>query len=146
MTTKSLIRPSLFKVFKDASPIISCILAIVFSIYNCHYEKIGSEVKNIEDEIDFDLPDGWSFARINSLVYIQTGASFKKEQATTDSTQTRVLRGGNILQGEYKFFDNDIFIDSQLVSDSILLLKNDLITPAVTSIENIGKLALIEQD
>jgi type I restriction enzyme S subunit len=92
------------------------------------------------------LPDGWAFARINSLVYIQTGASFKKEQATTDSTQTRVLRGGNILQGEYKFFDNDIFIDSQLVSDSILLLKNDLITPAVTSIENIGKLALIEQD
>ena len=91
------------------------------------------------------MPDGWAFARINSLVYIQTGASFKKEQATTDSTQTRVLRGGNILQGEYKFFDNDIFIDSQLVSDSILLLKNDLITPAVTSIENIGKLALIEQ-
>ena len=119
---------------------------MIFSIDNCHYEKIGSEVKNIEDEIDFDLPDGWAFARINSLVYIQTGASFKKEQATTDSTQTRVLRGGNILQGEYKFFDNDIFIDSQLVSDSILLLKNDLITPAVTSIENIGKLALIEQD
>ena len=113
---------------------------------SCYYEKVGSEVKNINDEIDFDLPDGWAFARMNSLVYIQTGASFKKEQATADSTQTRVLRGGNILQGEYKFFDNDIFIDSQLVSDSILLLKNDLITPAVTSIENIGKLALIEQD
>lgn len=129
MKAKSLIRPSLFKVFKGAKPIISCIFEIVFSIDNCHYEKIGTEVKNIEDEIDFDLPDGWSFARINSLVYIQTGASFKKEQATTDSTQTRVLRGGNILQGEYKFFDNDIFIDSQLVSDSILLLKNDLILP-----------------
>ena len=91
------------------------------------------------------MPDGWAFARINSLVYIQTGASFKKEQATTDSTQTRVLRGGNILQGEYKFFDNDIFIDKQLVAESILLLENDLITPAVTSIENIGKLALIEK-
>ena len=90
---------------------------------NCHYEKVGSEVKNIDDEIDFDLPDGWAFARINSLVYIQTGASFKKEQATTDSTQTRVLRGGNILQGEYKFFDNDIFIDKQLVAESILLLE-----------------------
>ena len=91
------------------------------------------------------MPDGWAFARINSLVYIQTGASFKKEQATTDSTQTRVLRGGNILQGEYKFFDNDIFINKELVAESILLLENDLITPAVTSIENIGKLALIEK-
>ena len=26
---------------------------------NCYYEKTGSEVKNITDEIDFDLPDGW---------------------------------------------------------------------------------------
>lgn len=32
------------------------------------------------------------------------------------------------------------------MSDNILLRQNDIITPAVTSIENIGKLALIEQD
>ncbi|MBQ4443644.1 MAG: restriction endonuclease subunit S, partial [Clostridia bacterium] len=114
---------------------------------NCHYEKIGNEVRNIEDEVsDFDLPEGWAFARISSLFYIQTGASFKKEQATNDITQTRVLRGGNILQGEYRFLDNDIFINPKLVSDSILLQRNDLITPAVTSIENIGKLALVEHN
>ena len=104
------------------------------------------EVKNITDEIDFDLPDGWAFARINSLFFIQTGASFKKEQATSDVTQTRILRGGNILQGEYRFFENDIFVDSKLIQDSIILKNNDLITPAVTSIENIGKLARIEKD
>ena len=113
---------------------------------NCYYEKTGSEVKNITDEIDFDLPDGWAFARINSLFFIQTGASFKKEQATSDFTQTRILRGGNILQGEYRFFENDIFVDSKLIQDSIILKNNDLITPAVTSIENIGKLARIEKD
>ena len=113
---------------------------------NCYYEKTGSEVKNITGEIDFDLPDGWAFARINSLFFIQTGASFKKEQATSDFTQTRILRGGNILQGEYRFFENDIFVDSKLIQDSIILKNNDLITPAVTSIENIGKLARIEKD
>ena len=113
---------------------------------NCYYEKTGPEVKNITGEIDFDLPDGWAFARINSLFFIQTGASFKKEQATGDFTQTRILRGGNILQGEYRFFENDIFVDSKLIQDSIILKNNDLITPAVTSIENIGKLARIEKD
>ena len=113
---------------------------------NCYYEKTGSEVKNITDEIDFDLPDGWAFARINSLFFIQTGASFKNEQATSDFTQTRILRGGNILQGEFRFFENDIFVDSKLIQDSIILKNNDLITPAVTSIENIGKLARIEKD
>ena len=118
----------------------------IFLSYNCYYEKTGSEVKNITDEIPFDLPDGWAFARINSLFFIQTGASFKKEQATSDFTQTRILRGGNILQGEYRFFENDIFVDSKLIQDSIILKNNDLITPAVTSIENIGKLARIEKD
>ena len=113
---------------------------------NCYYEKTGLEVKNITDEIDFDLPDGWAFARINSLFFIQTGASFKKEQATSDVTQTRILRGGNILQGEYRFFENDIFVDSKLIQYSMILKNNDLITPAVTSIENIGKLARIEKD
>ena len=113
---------------------------------NRHYEKVGNEVKDITDEIDFELPDGWRLARIGSLFYIQTGASFKKEQATNDKTKIRILRGGNIIQNGYSFFDNDIFIDHNLVSDNILLRQNDIITPAVTSIENIGKLALIERD
>ena len=114
---------------------------------NRHYEKFADgTVKCIEDEIDFDLPEGWAFARINALFYIQTGASFKKEQSTNDISQIRVLRGGNILQGEYRFFDNDIFIDDHLISSNILLRVNDLITPAVTSIENIGKLALIDKN
>ena len=80
------------------------------------------------------------------MFFIQTGASFKKEQATNDKTKIRILRGGNIVQNEYSFFDNDIFIDNDLVSDNILLRQNDIITPAVTSIENIGKLALIERN
>ena len=113
---------------------------------NRHYGKVGNEVKNITDEIDFDLPDGWGIARIGFLFYIQTGASFKKEQATNDKTKIRILRGGNIVQNGYSFFDNDIFIDYSLVSNNILLRQNDIITPAVTSIENIGKLALIERD
>ena len=113
---------------------------------NRYYEKMGNEVKDITNEIDFDLPVGWSFARLSSLFSIQTGASFKKEQASNDKTKIRILRGGNITQNGYYFFDNDIFIDRILVANSILLRKNDIITPAVTSLENIGKLALIGCD
>ena len=91
------------------------------------------------------MPEGWEFAKISTLLNIQTGASFKKESATTNQKLVRVLRGGNILNGSYHFFDNDIFLDNNLVPDSILLQRNDLITPAVTSIENIGKIARVEQ-
>ena len=114
---------------------------------NRHYEKVGNNTPVcIDDEVsEFDLPEGWEFAKISTLLNIQTGASFKKESATTNQKLVRVLRGGNILNGSYHFFDNDIFLDNNLVPDSILLWRNDLITPAVTSIENIGKIARVEQ-
>ena len=114
---------------------------------NRYYEKVGNNAPVcIDDEVsEFDLPEGWEFAKISTLLNIQTGASFKKESATTNQKLVRVLRGGNILNGSYHFFDNDIFLDNNLVPDSILLWRNDLITPAVTSIENIGKIARVEQ-
>ena len=40
---------------------------------NCHYEKIGSEVKNIEDEIPFEIPDSWCWVRFPQLVYFELG-------------------------------------------------------------------------
>ena len=56
----------------------------------------------------------------------------------------RVLRGGNISPLRLSLKDDDIFISSDLVKDNILLKKNDIVTPAVTSLENIGKMARVE--
>ncbi|RXZ57816.1 type I restriction endonuclease subunit S, partial [Candidatus Borkfalkia ceftriaxoniphila] len=28
---------------------------------NRHYEKVGNEIKDITEEIDFELPDGWEY-------------------------------------------------------------------------------------
>lgn len=33
---------------------------------NCYYEKIGKEVKNINDEIPFEIPNSWAWQRIGS--------------------------------------------------------------------------------
>ena len=113
---------------------------------NCYYEKDGSEIRNITDEIPFEIPDSWLYARIESLISVQTGASFKKELVSNDKSLIRVLRGGNIKQNDYSFLDNDLFIPINSVSKNILLQENDLITPAVTSLENIGKIARINQN
>ena len=51
---------------------------------NCHYEKTGSEVKNITDEIDFDLPEGWEWVRIkNFCLVIFSGKSPKYSKNET---------------------------------------------------------------
>ena len=40
---------------------------------NCYYEKIGSEVKNIDDEIPFQIPDTWCWCRIKDCYDIRNG-------------------------------------------------------------------------
>lgn len=41
---------------------------------------------------------------------------------------------------------DDIFLPKNKVLDNILLRKNDIVTPAVTSLENIGKMARVGSD
>lgn len=59
----------------------------------------------------------------------------------------RVLRGGNISNSnEVQLLDNDIMIGASFVDDSLLLKLGQLITPAVTSLENVGKIALVKEE
>ena len=113
---------------------------------NRHYEKIGGQIIDISEDIPFDIPDSWSWVRLRNICSIMTGATFKKEDARHDNQGIRVLRGGNILPFEIKSKDDDIFLSPDCIKQNILLKQNDLITPSVTSLENICKMARTEKD
>lgn len=82
--------------------------------------------------------------RLKGLCSIRAGATFKKEEASTENRGIRVLRGGNIQRFQLCIKPDDLFISEQKVKDDILLKQNDIVTPAVTSLENIGKMARVE--
>lgn len=112
-----------------------------------YYENLNGEVIDITDQIPFDIPATWQWVRLRSLCNIATGASFKKEEASVqDANKVRILRGGNIQPFRLQLKEDDIFINRELVNENILLRENDLVTPAVTSLENICKMARIEKD
>ena len=113
---------------------------------NKYYEQIGKEVLDISEDIPFESPESWSWTRLSNICSICTGATFKKEDATQNQSGVRILRGGNILPFRIFIKDDDIFIPRNAVKDNILLRQNDIVTPAVTSLENIGKMARIESD
>ena len=113
---------------------------------NKYYEQIGKEIKEITEEIAFDLPNGWNWCRLKDICSIFTGATFKKEEATTTRQGVRILRGGNISPFELKIKNDDIFLTEDKVKKDILLKENDILTPAVTSLENIGKMARVNSD
>ena len=113
---------------------------------NKYYEQVGGDVSCVDEEISFEIPDSWSWVRLRELSSIMTGATFKKEDAKQDNNGVRVLRGGNIYPFEIKFKVDDIFLKTSQVKTDILLKQNDLVTPAVTSLENICKMARVVRD
>jgi len=113
---------------------------------NKYYEQIGTEVIDITDEIPFEIPKNWIWTRLKNFCSVCTGATFKKEEMESEHCGIRVLRGGNIKPFQLCTKPDDIFIPQSKVKEDILLKHNDIVTPAVTSLENIGKMARVELD
>ncbi|GAD04965.1 type I restriction-modification system, specificity subunit S [Porphyromonas crevioricanis JCM 15906] len=110
---------------------------------NKYYEQIGKEIFDITEEVPYDLPNSWSFCRLREICFIFTGATFRKEETIGEISGVRILRGGNILPRKLLYKPDDIFLPKDKIPNSILLRKNDIVTPAVTSLENIGKMVRI---
>ena len=115
---------------------------------NNPYEKIGdNEPVCIADEVPFEIPESWEWCRVGDLFSNMSGLAYKKDalEIKTDK-MARVLRGGNIGEEQFYFKDDDVFISSEFVKPELYLRKNYMITPAVSSLDHIGKIALIDKD
>lgn len=76
-----------------------------------------------------------------------TGLAYAKGDLDKKSDNPiRVLRGGNISDGDWTIKDDDVLIAPEFVNPQLLLRKGTFITPAVTSLERMGKTALICED
>ena len=92
-----------------------------------------------------NLPYGWKICSVSDIAYLRTGATFDKANVLLSNKNEgiRVLRGGNISTYKIDFQIDDIFIPTAIVNPSIHVQQYDIITPAVTSLENIGKMARV---
>ena len=99
------------------------------------------------DYAPFEIPDTWEWVRVGDLFTNMSGLSYKKELLDIKADQmVRVMRGGNIGDEHYSLRADDVFISSEFVKPELFLKKNYMITPAVSSLEHIGKIALIDKD
>ena len=67
---------------------------------NLHYEKFSDgTVKCIEDEIPFDVPDGWCWTRIQNIAQFQGGFAYKSSKYVEKSNNI-IIRIGNVKNNE----------------------------------------------
>ena len=91
---------------------------------NLHYEKFADgSVKCIEDEIPFDLPEGWAWCRLSMVGTTNIGLTYKPTEVK--ATGTIVLRSCNIKNGKINFADL-VRVQAD-IRENQYIYKNDII-------------------
>ncbi|HBN00354.1 MAG TPA: hypothetical protein DD384_03875 [Firmicutes bacterium] len=113
--------------------------------YFCYYEKVGSETKNITDEIPFDIPNSWCFIRLKELIKIISGVSYDKRDICSDGI--RILRGGNIGELTIQLQQDDVFLPYKYLDEEKQIKNGDIIIVASTGSKiAIGRAGFAEKD
>lgn len=113
-------------------------------MYFCYYEKVGSATKNITDEIPFDIPDSWSWARLNNLCsYIHRG---KSPQYGTDKILPIIAQKCNQWSGIQT--EKCLFADKNTISkysnEQFIKVGDILINSTGTG--TVGRTGIVEAD
>ena len=105
-----------------------------------YYEKFlaTGEVKCIDDEIPFEIPQGWEWCRLSLLIYPPKYGTSKK---SVPYGILPVLRMGNIQDGEI-VFDKLVFSNDLDDNKKLLLQYGDLLFNRTNSAELVGKTAI----
>ena len=57
---------------------------------NCYYEKIGQNEPVKLEDLPFDIPDNWTWIRLNNISLLNGGYAFKSDKFTTEGI--RIIR------------------------------------------------------
>ena len=107
-----------------------------------YYEKIlaTGEVKCIDEEVPFELPNGWEWTRIRNVSQSYIGLTYSPTDVS--SCGTIVLRSSNIQNG--KIVLNDVVRVTKEISEKLQVEKNDIIICARNgSAKLVGKSAIV---
>ena len=83
--------------------------SVIFRRDNSHYEKRGFEEVCIDDEIPFELPNGWCWCRFSTICYKLTDGSHNPPPKRANGF--RVISARNIKNGRILFTDEDRLCD-----------------------------------
>ena len=114
---------------------------------NSYYEKFlaTGEVKCIDDEIPFEIPEGWEWCRLKTISIIQEGPGIRSFQYTTKGVQlltvTNILEGAVDLQKSQKYISNEEYTNKYL---HFQLNKGDIV--CACSGGSWGKSAIFDLD
>ena len=108
-----------------------------------HYEQFqNGTVKCIENEIPFETPESWAWARLRTISFDLSYGTSKK---SSSNGKIAVLRMGNLQNGEIDYSDLVYSSDEEDIK-KYYLIKGDLLFNRTNSIELVGKTSVYRGD
>ena len=98
----------------------------------CYYEKIGEKTENINNEITIDLPNGWVFCRMKSIIDLISGRDLEKEYYNSINNGLPYITGASNIE------NNKIIINRWTTKPAAISHIGDLL---LTCKGTVGKLA-----
>ena len=117
-----------------------------------YYEKFlaTEEVKCIDEEIPFEIPQGWEWTRLGELVTYQNGYSYTSAELNKENKGLPVIKSGNLMTYEVELKPNNDYVefptDKMLAS---LIRKGDMLMCLSSQSDNpepLGKTAIYKND
>ena len=107
-----------------------------------YYEKMlaTGEVKCIDEEVPFEIPQGWEWCRLRGVIYPPKYGTSSKSLSNGD---VPVLRMGNIQDGKV-VYDKLVFSNNVEDNRKYLLQDGDLLFNRTNSAELVGKTAIFK--
>ena len=93
-------------------------------------KRINPGFKPCDNSHYENLPQGWELVSLNSIVDIISGVSYAKSDIKENGV--RILRGGNIQDGEIICLEDDVFIDQSYSNIVNSVVKGDIVLVAST--------------
>ena len=108
-----------------------------------HYEKFqDGTVKCIEDEIPFEVPEGWSWARVRDIAMVKggkrlpKGASFSEEITTHAYIRVTDMKNHSVNISNLRYISDEIF----LAIKNYTIAKDDLYVTIAGTIGVVGEI------
>lgn len=100
--------------------------SVIFKRDNSHYELCNGVERCIDDEIPFEIPESWCWARCSSLGAIIRGSGIKRTE--TIETGAPCIRYGEIYTSYNRSFTNTVsFIPKELFDQCKHISKEDVV-------------------
>ena len=100
--------------------------SVIFRRDNSHYEKRGSEEVCIDEEIPFEIPDGWAWCRASSLGTMIRGRGIKRTETVAQGCPC--IRYGEIYTTYETSFDTAVsFVPETLDKDCLHFSSGDVV-------------------